>query len=77
MGGRHLTDEEKRAIRELYVSGVHMNVIAERFRCNPRTVYVYSLACGDREFSVFRNGEAHNGKRGRKRREKYQQTLPL
>ena len=77
MGGKRLTVEDKRMIRELYVGGVHMDVIAERFRCHPRTVYVYSLVCGDREFSTFRDGRVHNGKRGRKRVEKYQQTLPL
>ena len=77
MGGKRLTVEEKKAIRELYVSGVNMDTIAEKFRCHPRTVYVYSLVCGDCEFSTFRDGRVHNGKRGRKRVEKYQQALPL
>ena len=77
MGGKRLTDEEKKAIRELYVNGTNIDAIAERFRCHPRTVYVYSLACGDREFSAFRDGRTHNGKRGRKRNLKLQSSLPL
>ncbi len=75
MGGKRLTDEEKKAIRELYVSGVNMDTIAERFRCSTATVYVYSLVCGDREFSSFRDGRTHNGKRGRKRKDKHQLRL--
>ena len=75
MGGKRLTDEEKKAIRELYVNGTNMDAIAERFRCHPQTVYVYSLACGDREFSSFRDGRIHNGKRGRKRKDKHQLRL--
>ena len=75
MGGRRLTDEDKKNIREMYASGVNMDTIAETFKCHPRTVYVYSLMCGDREFSVFRDGRAHNGKRGRKRKEKMQPSL--
>jgi len=75
MGGRRLSDEDKKNIRELYATGVNMDIIAERFRCHPRTVYVYSLMCGDREFSTFRDGRTHNGKRGRKRTEKMQPAL--
>jgi|APGre2960657404_1045060.scaffolds.fasta_scaffold90254_3 hypothetical protein len=67
MGGRRLTETDKKLIRELYVNGVNMDVIAERVRTTLRTVSVYTQGCGDREYSVFRDGTVHNGKRGRKR----------
>jgi hypothetical protein len=75
MGGRRLTDEDKKGIREMYIAGVAIPEIADRFRTHPRTVYVYTLPCGDREFSSFRDGRAHNGKRGRKRIPKFQLAL--
>ena len=75
MGGRRLTDEDKKNTREMYVNGANMDVIAETFKCAYNTVLVYTRTCGDREFSVFRDGRAHNGKRGRKRKEKMQIAL--
>lgn len=67
MGGRRLTDADKKLIRDLYMNGVNLTVIAERVRTTMRTVQVYTADCGDREYSVSRDGKVHNGKRGRKR----------
>jgi hypothetical protein len=77
MGGRHLTDEDKKGIREMYIAGVAIPEIAYRFRTSTRTAYVYTLPCGDREFSSFRDGRTHNGKRGRKRIPKLQLGLDI
>lgn len=75
MGGRRLTDADKKLIRELYVNGHAMQVIADRVRTTVRTVQVYTAPCGDREYSVFRDGRVHNGKRGRKRKDTLQARL--
>ena len=75
MGGRRLTVDEKRLLRQLYVAGAHQGVIAERIGCARQTVYHLTKDIGDRGYSVHPDGRVHKGKRGRPRKLQMQTSL--
>lgn len=62
-------------IRELYMTGVRMQTIAERFNTTRQTVHAATQDIGDRGFSVGADQKVHKGKRGRQRVIKFQSSL--
>lgn len=72
---RRLTPEEQYMIRELYMAGVRMQTIAERFNTTRQTVYNTTQDIGDRGFSVGADQKVHKGKRGRQRVIKFQPSI--